>query len=151
MPNLLRPLRIFTPILLAALAAAGCESATLSSGEVAGTYVLVSFNGGPLPQETSSLEHARFYILASTLELAADGTETRRTRVDYRNPAVADEETVAVSELHYELNADRVRLSYRCGGPEVNCLPGPHAFGRMDGSELVLTAAEGVYRFRREE
>jgi hypothetical protein len=58
---------------------------------------------------------------------------------------------VTVSELHYELNDDRMRLSYRCGGPEINCIGGPHAFGRMDGDDLVLTAFEGVYRFRREE
>lgn len=152
MPGILRPLRLLVPTLLAALAA-GCESATLSPDSVAGTYVLVSYNGNPLPQETASLEHARYYILADTLTLAASGfgTEIRTTRVDYRDPAVADQESSAVAELHYELNDDRLRLSYRCGGPEINCVPGPHAFGRMDGDELVLTAFEGTYRFHREE
>lgn len=157
--------RAFLPALLAALAAAGCESATLSSDEVQGTYVLVSYNGAPLPGETASLEDARHYILADTIELGPDGsgTQTTLSRVDYRNPAVADREVASVQTFSYEIDDDRLRVTYGCplldtapaatfdGVHPTTCVPGPHAIGRIEGDDLVISTRVAVLRFRRDQ
>jgi len=152
MPKVPRPLRILVPALLAAFAAAGCESSTLSSGEVQGRYVLVSYNGAPLPGETASLESARYYLLADTIELGPNGigSESSVTRVDFRNPAVADQEEASVTSFGYERNDDRLRLTYACP-PTALCAPGPHAIGQLDGDELVLNTRAAVLRFERVE
>lgn len=165
MPKILRPIRILVPALLAALAAAGCESATLSPDEVQGTYVLVSYNGAPLPGETASLEDARHYLLADTIELGPDGsgTETTLSRVDFRDPAVADREVASTWTFGYEIDDDRLRVTYGCPllglAPAAtfddvhptSCVPGPHAIGRIEGDDLVISTRVAVLRFRRAE
>ena len=165
MPKILRPIRILLPALLATLAA-GCESATLSPEMISGTFVLETYNGEPLPYETASLEHARYYLLESTIELSPDGTGTESvvTRTDFRDPAMADVTAAYVSDFGYEIDGDRLRVTYGCStlgtAPAAasddvhptSCLPGPHAFARFDGEdEMVVTVFNGVLRYRREE
>jgi hypothetical protein len=163
MPRILRPLRILVPTLLAALAAAGCESSTLSPESIPGTYVLVSYNGQPLPYEETSLEELRHLILADTFRLDANGTgtETNVTRVDFRNPARTDSETVRVFRFAYEINDDRLRFSYACSNLvnvsatraanvlPTSCLPGPHAFARIEGDVMLVTTRSAVLRLER--
>jgi len=154
MPKILRPIRILLPTLLAVLAA-GCESSTLSRETLSGTFVLETYNGQPLPYETASLENARFYLLESTIELSSNGTgtETAVTRTDFRDPALADKTEAGVSSFGYEVDGDRLRVTYACPpNATALCAPGPHAIGRFEGEdELVVTVFNGILRYRREE
>jgi hypothetical protein len=161
MPRILRPIRILVPSLLAVLAA-GCESSTLSPESIPGTYVLVSYDGKSLPQETASLEDARYFIVSETFELAGDGTgtEIRTTRVDFRDPAREDRDEVAEMEFTYEVDDDRLRFTYRCQTfpaaaldtvLPTTCAPTPHAIGRIEGDLLLVTTEDALLRFRRED
>lgn len=146
--------RIFVPALLAALGAAGCDSATMSPDSVPGTYVLVSYNGRPLPQETSNTESVRYYLLADTFKLAPNGTgqEVGATRVDFLDPARPDEESVYATNFTYEINDDRLRVTYVCAPNALAlCAPGPHAIGRIRGGELTVTTMNAILLFRRED
>lgn len=59
--------------ILAAVAPTGCDS-PLSPSEVAGTYVLVRFDGGPLPAIALEDDWATVTILADTLRLRSATT-----------------------------------------------------------------------------
>ena len=153
MPKILRPIRTLVPALLAALGAAGCDSATLSPDSVPGTYVLVSYNGKPLPQETSSTESVRLFLLADTFKLGPNGAgqEVGATRADFLDPARPDEESVYATDFAYEVNDDRMRVTYICAPNALAlCAPGPHAIGRIKGDELRVTTMNAVLIFRRE-
>jgi hypothetical protein len=152
MPKILRPIRTLVPALLAVLAA-GCESSTLSPDSVPGTYVLVSYNGKPLPQETSSTGSIRFFLLADTFKLGPNGAgrEVGATRADFLDPSRPDEESKHTTDFAYEINDDRLRVTYICAPNALAlCAPGPHAIGRIRGDELTVTTMNALLVFRRE-
>lgn len=145
--------RIFLAIpTLLALLAAGCDSSPLEPGEVAAEYLLESVNGSPLPAVTWNSEPVSHHLLSETLRLRAngEGTHTRVVRVDWADPAKADEVSGGISDLTYSVRGERIEITYFCP-PNALCAAGPHAIGRVEGATLVLTVIDGnMYRYRRD-
>ena len=150
MPKILRPIRILVPTLLAAFAAAGCESPALSSDDVQGTFVLETFRGDPVPAvvETDAFS---WFLLADTirLETRGRGTQIRACRVDFHDPARSDEEEVSVQSFEYRVRDGRLAMSNNC---PLNALcVGPHDVGTHEGDALVLDFGDGARHYRRME
>ena len=129
---------------LATLLALGCGDEPLAPSAVAGTYVLLSINGDPLPASTAygSPADGSVEVIADTLRLAADGTGsivTVNKMGDYPNPGDTSEVSIA-SELRFETSEGGIAVSYYCPPNALMlCLAGPHMTARLSPSGLILT------------
>jgi hypothetical protein len=144
--------RTFLPALFAALAAAGCESSTLSPEEVQGTFVLETLAGNPVPLPLFGTGSETHFLVADTMRLGPGGagTQVRVVRVDFDDPARPDVEQVSTSTFYYRVRFGRMEIGYACP-PNANCLPGPHGIGTHEGDALVLGSGDSVLRYRRIE
>jgi hypothetical protein len=140
--------RIFLSTLLAAFAAAGCESSTLSPEEFQGRFVLETFRGNAVPARVDT-DAFSWFLLADTirLETRAGGTQIRAFRVDFHDPARSDEEQVLVQSFEYRVRDGRLAMSNNC---PLNALcVGPHDVGTHEGDALVLDFGDGARHYRR--
>jgi hypothetical protein len=149
MPNLLRPIRILVPALLAAFAA-GCESSTLSSDDVQGTFVLETLAGNPVPLPISSTGSETHFLTADTMRLGPGGagTQVRVIRVDFDNPARADRVDVFRTVFEYRVRGNRLEITVSCP-PNALCAEGPHGIGKHEGDALVLGSGDSILRYGR--
>jgi len=150
MPNLLRPLRILVPALLAAFAAAGCESSTLSSGEVQGTFALETYGGDALPTPIFDAGVETHVLLADTMRLGprGGGTQVRVVLVDFDDPTRPDRRDVSTSTFEYQIRDGRLEITVNCP-PNALCAPGPHNVGTHEGDALTLRFGDEVLHYRR--
>jgi hypothetical protein len=152
MPKILRPIRILVPTLLAAFAAAGCESSTLSPDEVRGTFVLETYNGNALPTPIYDGGVETHVLLADTMRLGrgGDGTQVRVVRVDFDDPTRPDRNDVYSSTFQYQIRGGRLEITVQCPPNALAlCAPGPHNVGTHEGDALVLSFGETALRYRR--
>jgi hypothetical protein len=152
MPNLLRPIRLLVPTLLAAFATAGCESSTLSSDEVQGTFVLETLAGNPVPLPLFGTGSETHFLVADTMRLGSDGggTQVRVIRVDFDDPARPDRVDAFSTTFGYRVRGSRLEITVRCP-PNALCAEGPHGIGRHEGDALVLGSGDSLLRYRRIE
>lgn len=150
MPKILRPIRILVPTLLAAFAAAGCESSTLSSGEVQGTFALETYNGSALPAPIFDAGPATYFLVADTMRLGprGGGTQVRVMGVDFDDPALPDRHDVSTSAFEYRIRDGRLEITAHCP-PNALCAPGPHHVGTHGGDALKLGFGSEVLHYRR--
>jgi hypothetical protein len=144
--------RALLPTLLAAFAAAGCESATLSPDEVRGTFVLETLAGNPVPLPIFGTGSETHFLMADTMRLGPGGagTQVRVIRVDFDDPARPDRVDVFPAVFEYRVRDGRLEITVEC---PINalCAPGPHGIGRHEGDALVLGSGDSVLRYRRIE
>ncbi|HJU70181.1 MAG TPA: hypothetical protein VJ650_18240 [Gemmatimonadaceae bacterium] len=112
---------------------AACDD-PLSPRDVAGTYVLRSVRGTPVPAVFQEAEQSRLHVLADTLRLHADGTgmETwllQSTGVHAWGPDRRQR------SLRFEIRRGRIEATYLCG-PAENCAHVVGLRGQLSGSEL---------------
>lgn len=130
---------------LAVLLAVGCDSDPLAPSDVAGTYVLLSIGGNPLPAPAGYQGPADgpITVIADTLRLAADGSGSL-VRVEETNP---DEQSRYRLEtaLHYETTEGGIAITFDCP-PEalMLCIAGPHMTARLGTSGLTATRLLGA-------
>ena len=139
------------PVLAGLLGLGGCDSATFSRGEVAGTYVLASIGGDPLPVVAEDDAFFRVTVLSGALELRpgdALSEEIVVRRVLNRTSSQPESEEEVVSPFGYELEGDRIAISYMCP-PNALCTPGPHVRGRVTGDEVRLDGPGGPWVYSR--
>lgn len=137
---------------LALLLFAACDS-PLDPERVAGTYLLQTVDGAPLPAVTVENPGARVDRLSDLLELREDGTGRQqvRHRVTLRAPGSETTEESATWEFHYVVRSGRVEITYQCA-PNALCAAGPHLSGGLRDGRLVLRhagelgAQEFIYR-----
>ena len=129
----------------------GCESVLDPSG-VAGTYVLESVGGRPLPAVVWDDEFVRATILADTFRLHSDGTGTRVYALDvkYLKESQRDGKAVFDRQVSYQLKGNDIALTHVCGPAEL-CAPPPHHTGRISSAALRLGGEPGPYVYRRVE
>ena len=140
-----------TSVLLAsatALLAAGCGSDPLAPSEVAGTYVLLSIDGNPLPADAgySGPADEAIEVVADTLRLAADGTGsivTIQETIDY--PASGDtSRTRLESTLHFTTSESGIAITFDCPPNALMlCVAGPHMTARLSTTGLSATRLTG--------
>lgn len=136
---------------LLALVLAGCDSPLAPSG-VAGTYVLVSIEGSPIPALYLEDEWSSSIIIADTLRLGSDRSGERITvqETEWRYPGHESTTVDTFSQsFTYALKDRRIEISFFCP-PFANCAPPPHIVGRATGDRLELTTniAEMIYERR---
>jgi hypothetical protein len=130
---------------LAALLATACSDEPLAPSAVAGTYVLLSINGNPLPAPAGYEGPAdgSVIVIADTLRLAADESGSL-VRVEQPGP---DPSSVVRHEspLHYKTTEDGVALTFECP-PEalMLCVAGPHLTARLSASGLTAIRPLGT-------
>ncbi len=153
MQKILRPIRILVPTLLAAFAAAGCESSTLSSEEVQGTFSLETYDGNALPTPIFDAGAETHVLLAETLRLEPGGAGTRGrvVRVDFDDPTRPDRNDVYSETFQYRIRDGRLEITVSCPPNALAlCAPGPHSVGTHEGDALVLSFGDDrVLRYRR--
>jgi hypothetical protein len=145
-------LSLRTPTLCLALLAGGCDS-PLSPSEAAGTYVLQSVGGSPLPVVVIDNAYATVTLLADTLRLKPDrtGTEVHAARVLTHGSGRPEATSAGQMPLVYRLREGQIDIRYICP-PEALCTMGavpPHATGRFTADGLVLRAVPKEFVFRR--
>ena len=129
---------------LAVLLALGCGDEPLAPTAVAGTYVLLSIDGDPLPASTAYGAPAggSVEVIADTLSLAADGTGsivTVKKVPDYPGPGDTSEISI-LSELRYETSGGGIAITYYCPPNALMlCIAGPHLTARLTPSGLIAT------------
>lgn len=140
---------------LAALLAVGCDSDPIAPSDVAGTYVLLSINGKPLPAPPDDRiwVDTRPEVVADTLRLAADGSGSS-VRVQEMIEPIGDDTTVfrVESPLHYRTTEGGIAITFDCPpNALMSCVAGPHITARLSATGLVATqnlgseSAELVY------
>ena len=140
------PVRRSRAALLAIVLLAGCGE-PLGPEDVAGTYVLRSIAGEPLPAVSLASGDGTFRIVADTLRLRADGTGRRLTTAEIElavAPAGEDGQEVVRGEraLRFRVVGARVEIEYVCGINEM-CVAPPHLSGRRGRGELRIDYALG--------
>lgn len=140
-----------TCVLLAsatALLAAGCGSDPLAPSAVAGTYVLLSIDGNPLPADAgySGPADEAIEVVADTLRLAADGSGsivTVQETLDY--PAAGDTSRARFeSALHFTTSEGGIAITYDCPANALMlCIAGPHMTARLSAAGLSATRLTG--------
>jgi hypothetical protein len=142
--------RTFLPMLLAAFAAAGCDSATMSVPDLSGTYVLETRNGNALPAPVLDAGTYRHFLLADTMRLEPDntGTQVRVHRVEYDDPTRPDVVQASTSRVWYRFRLGRVELGTVCP-PNANCFDAPQPVASREGDVLTVSYAAEVLRYRR--
>ncbi len=142
--------RIFLCTLLAAFAAAGCESSTLSSDDARGTFVLETYDGNVLPTPVSDAGVETRVLLADTMRLGSGGAGTllRVVRVDFDDPTRPDQHDVFTASFQYRIRDSRLEITVNCP-PDALCAPGPHDIGTHEGDALVLSFGGTALRYRR--
>lgn len=144
--------RILVSTLLAAFAAAGCESSTLPSDDVQGTFVLETLAGNPVPLPLFGTGSETHFLVADTMRLGPGGvgTQVRVIRVDFDDPARPDRVDVFPAVFEYRVRGTRLEITVRCP-PNALCAEGPHGIGRHEGDALVLGSGDSLLRYRRIE
>ena len=120
-----------------ALLAAGCDSEPLAPSAVAGTYVLQSINGSPLPAAAGYQGPAdeAIVVIADTLSLAADGTGSI-VRVE-ETSAGESSRVRRESALHFETGDDGIAITFDCPSNALMlCVAGPHVAARLSSTGL---------------
>jgi hypothetical protein len=151
MPKILRPIRILAPILLAAFAAAGCESSTLPPQDVQGTFALETYGGNALPLPIFDAGVETHILVADTMRLGPGGagTQVRVMRVDFDDPTRPDRQDVFTSAFEYRIRDGRLEITVACP-PTALCAEGPHNIGTHEGDALTLRfGTDDVLRYRR--
>jgi hypothetical protein len=136
-------------VLVATLSAAGCESSTLSPDEVRGTFVLETYRGDAVPALTGTTGAAAYILVADTMRLGpgGDGAQVRVRRVDFHDPARADEEYVSAESFRYRVRDGRLSVTNNC--PIAATCAGLRDVGTHEGDALVLDFGDGnVRRYR---
>lgn len=129
----------------ATLLAIGCGDEPLAPSAVAGTYVLLSIGGDPLPAPAGYQGPADgpVIVIANTLRLDSDGSGSivRVQQTEYNNPSWIDR---LESTLHYETTAGGIAITLDCP-PEalMLCIAGPHMTARLVSTELRATRLLG--------
>jgi hypothetical protein len=130
---------------LAALLVTGCSDEPLAPSAVAGTYVLFSIDGNPLPAPAGYQGPADgpVIVIADTLRLDSDGSGSivRVQQTDYNDPNWIDR---LESTLHYETTAGGIAMTLDCPpGALMLCIAGPHLTARLVSTELTATRLLG--------
>jgi hypothetical protein len=144
--------RILLSTLLAAFAAAGCESSTLSPDDARGTFVLETYDGNAVPATLGATGVAAYILVADTMRLgrAGEGAQVRARRVDYHDPARPDEQYVSAESFRYRVRGGRLSITNNC--PIDMLCAGLRDVGTHEGDALVLDFGDGgVRRYRRIE
>ncbi|HEY9427598.1 MAG TPA: hypothetical protein VIR34_10630 [Gemmatimonadaceae bacterium] len=130
---------------LVALLAMACSDEPLAPSAVAGTYVLLSIDGNPLPAPAGYQGPAdgSITVIADTLRLAADGSGSL-VRVEQTSP---DEQSRYRTEtaLHYQTTEGGIAITFDCP-PEalMLCIAGPHMAARLSSGGLDATRFLGT-------
>lgn len=137
--------------LILALAAAlvvGCGDEPLAPSQVAGTYVLLSIDGDPLPASAGYPGPADgpVTVIADTLRLAADGSGSlvRILEIGVTEPDEDASPTRTESPLHFETTASGIAITFDCPPDALAiCVAGPHLTARRTATGLVATQLLG--------
>ena len=124
---------------LAALLAMGCSDG-LAPLEVAGTYVLLSINGDPLPAPAGYQGPAdgSVTVIADTLRLAADGSGSL-VRVE-ETSSDAQSRYRYEEPLHYGTTEGGIAITLDCpANALMQCIAGPHMTARRADTGLIAT------------
>ena len=126
---------------MATLLASGCGAEPLAPSAVAGTYVLLSINGDPLPAPAGYQGPADgpVPVIADTLRLAADGSGglVRVQHTYDHDPSWIDR---LESTLHYETTEGGIAMTLDCSPNALMlCVAGPHMTARLSPSGLIVT------------
>jgi hypothetical protein len=122
---------------LAALLTIGCDSDPVAPSEVAGTYVLLSIGGNPLPAHAGyqGPSDGSITVIADTLRLAADGSGSL---VRVEQPSSDEQARYRLeTNLHYVTTEGGVAITFDC--PEnalMLCVAGPHMTARFTSGGL---------------
>jgi hypothetical protein len=122
----------------------GCESAT-HADPPAGTYVLRTIAGDPLPALAWQTEYTAVQIVADTLFIGPHGRAEERRMVEVHSfvPHHSQKTHMTQSELGIRFAKGRLELSYVCP-PNANCVAGPHLIGRLTSAGLTIETANGM-------
>ena len=135
--------RAFLASLLIALV--GCGEDILLPEEVAGTYVLQTINGDPLPWNIGSTADKILDIMAGSAVLGLDSScnvsvtiQTAQFDIfgELQNPTTRTESDIC----SYVLDGGGLTLNYLVGDPDT---------GSVSGSEVTLLREENVYVFKK--
>ncbi len=129
---------------------AGCES-PLSPSKVAGTYVLDSVRGSPLPIVMLKNEWNTITLLADTLRLHSDrrGEEVLVQRIEYHDGSDESALTGTVQmTFSYHIRDKSIEITYPCP-INANCIAPPHATGNLTAGGLELSSLHGDLVFHR--
>ena len=126
----------------------GCSD-SLSPLEVAGTYVLRTIDGNPLPATLAiSGTHTDYSIMvvADTLVLTPDRSGMLITIQDIVHDESGGEvERVrADSHLSFRTTGDQLEITFLCPpNALMNCAPGPHMTARLASGRLSVSRPYG--------
>ena len=145
--------RHFTGSFLAALLIASPLTACddpVGPRDVAGTYVLRSVRGDPIPTIFWESEQSQLHVLADTLRLAMNGTGTETWLLESTGLYASGPERIE-RPLRFELRDGRIEALYPCA-PNENCAGVVTLSGKVTGAELradVHPYAVGPLVFQR--
>lgn len=127
-----------------AVLAIGCGTPT-DAKPLAGTYVLRTIAGDPLPALAWQTEYTAIHIVADTLLIRPRGRAEERRMVEVHSfvPHHSQKVHTTRSELGIRFAPGRLELTYVCP-PNANCVAGPHLIGRLTDEGLTIETASGM-------
>jgi hypothetical protein len=139
-------------ILVASITLGACDD-PFRPGDAAGTYVLRSVRGEPVPAFFWQSDQAQMRVVADTLRLNADGTGSEVWHLEVIQPLRTTASRVEVP-LRFEVQGDRLEGVYLCP-PGAACLAIIEPIrGEFTGAGLRLDVAKfsaGPLLFERSE
>ena len=111
-----------------------CDDPPLRPQDVAGTYVLRSVRGDPVPAIFWESEQSQLHVLADTLRLHVDGTGTEVWLLQSTGLYASGPDRRERS-LTFHIRNGRIEATYPCG-PAENCAGVITLRGQLTGSEL---------------
>lgn len=133
---------------LAALLAMGCDSDPIAPSDVAGTYVLLSIDGDPLPADAgySGPADEPVLVVADTLRLTADGRGSLvRVEEIIHDPGSGEgSRTHSETTLHFATTEGGIAITFDCPPNALMlCIAGPHMTARLGATGLTATRLVG--------